>query len=250
MNDEERRGLVARWMQGAGHRWLTTDHTPAAGSDLALDDTGPSKVGPIASFSITTAIDHLGSVVDAMLSGNPIRHYAHFTTLRTTLLASARARWILDPDVSAERQLRCLQVQFQNLVEQRKAFNGFAGAHFDAAAEQSRIAAIATLDAEKATLEKAATALGAPTLTAPKDTVSMLRDNLVDADTWEGSAVLAMWRTGSAAAHGYHWTETARADPRRFDEMSFNMALYAAWLFVTAAITLYDKRASAPGNVV
>jgi hypothetical protein len=71
----------------------------------------------------------------------------------------------------------------------------------------------------------------------------MLRDHLVDADTWEGSAILSLWRTGSAAAHGYHWTETQRSDPNRLDELSFNMALYAAFLFVTAAATLYDKRA-------
>ena len=233
-------------MQGAGHQWLTTDHIPAAGSDLDIDDAGDYKVSPVASFCVISAIDHLGSVCDALVSGQPIRHYAHFTTLRTALLASARARWILEPDGSVGRQLRCLQVRFQNLDEQRKAFNGFAGSHLEPETEQSRIRAITSLDSEADSLEAQALTLGSQRLTVPIDTVSMLRNHLVDADTWYGSAILNLWRTGSAAAHGYHWTEAHRPNPREFDELSFNMALYGAFLFVTAAITLYDARASAP----
>jgi hypothetical protein len=160
-------------MLGAGHQWLTTDHTPVPGSDFSVDDVAPYKVSPIVCFGVMTAIDHLGSVVDAMMSEKPIRHYAHFTTLRTSLLASARVRWILEPDSSVERQLHCLQVRLQNTDEQRKAIRGFAGSHLEPATEQSRLDAIASLDAEIASLEARANELGAAKLVAPKDTVSM-----------------------------------------------------------------------------
>lgn len=95
-----------------------------------------------------------------------------------------------------------------------------------------------------ASLESQASALGASKLTAPIDTVSMLRD-LVKANTWDGSAILSLWRTGSAAAHGYHWTQTHLPNPGKFDELSFDLALGGAFLVVTAAATLYDRRASA-----
>jgi hypothetical protein len=235
------------WMQNAGHQWVTTDHRPEAGSDLAFDDASRPRVSPYASFGVVTAIDHFGSVVDAMVSGQPFRHYAHFTTLRTALLASERVQWMLAPDESVERRLRCAQVRFQNLQEERKAFNGFAGSHLEPDTEQSRLKAIADLDAQIASLEGEATALGAQNLTAPLDTVSMLRDHLVDADTWYGSAILSLWRTGSAAAHGYHWTETHRTNPGELDELSFDLALGGAFLMITGATALYHKRASAPG---
>jgi hypothetical protein len=179
-----------------------------------------------------------------MLSQKPIRHYAHFTTLRTVLLASARVQWTLGPDESVQRQLRSIQIRYQNVDEQRKSVNGLAGTHLEPATEQARQRAIAALDSEVVSLEAHALALGAAKLTMPKDTVSMLRE-LVDANSWDGSAVLNQWRTGSAAAHGYHWIDTYRTNPGVFDEVSFNVALYSAFLSVTAATTLYEKRVSA-----
>jgi hypothetical protein len=144
VRDEERRGLVAKWMRDAGNQWLTTDHTPVPGSDFSVDDVVPYKVSPIVCFGVTTAIDHLGSVVDAMMSGKPMRQYAHFTTLRTSLLASARVRWILEADSSVERQLHRLKFRLQNTDEQRKATRGFAGSPLEPATEQSRLDAIAS----------------------------------------------------------------------------------------------------------
>jgi hypothetical protein len=190
---------------------------------LALDDASGPKVSQIAAYGVATAIDHFGSVVDAIVSKKPIRHYAHFTTLRTALLASARVRWMLEPDDSGQRRLRSLQDCYQNMKEQRKAFNGFAGSHLDPAEEQSRLAAITELDAQIASLESQGVALGVQKLTEPKDTVAMLRDHLVDADTSYGAAILGLWRMGSATAHGYHWTQTSRPNPGEFDELYFDL---------------------------
>jgi hypothetical protein len=243
MDDEERRGWVAKWLKGAGEAWLQDPHLPAPGSDLAADDATKPTVSDLVAYQIASALDHLGSVVDAMLSDNPIRHYAHFTTLRTALLASSRAQWTLTPDDSTERKLRSLQIRFQNVDEQRKATEAMGGTHLDAAMEQSRQKAIAALNAEVTSLEGHAGKLGAAKLPKPKDTVSMLQE-LVDANSWDGSAILTQWRTGSAAAHGYHWIDAQRANPGVFDELSFNGALYGAFLSVTAATTLFEKRAS------
>ncbi|CAN7304351.1 hypothetical protein [Mycolicibacterium frederiksbergense] len=245
MNDEERRGWIVKWMRGAGEAWLLDPHLPAAGSDLAADDATKPTVSDVVAYGIASAIDHLGSVVDAMMSDYPIRHYAHFTTLRTGLLASSRATWTLTPDNSVERQLRSIQVRSQNVDEQRKAMNAISGTHLDAATEAAQLKAVAALDAELASLEGHALALGAAKLTFPKDTISMLRE-LVDANSWDGSAILTQWRTGSAAAHGYHWIDIHRPNPGVFDEMTFNGALYGTFLSVTAATTLYEKRSAAP----
>jgi hypothetical protein len=110
--------------------------------------------------------------------------------------------------------------------------------------EQGRQKAVAALDAEEATLDARALALalGAAKLTAPKDTVSMLRD-LVDMNTWQGSAITQLWRTGSAAAHGYHWLDMYRTNPGEFDEHSFNLALYGGFLFLKQGLELYENRA-------
>lgn len=225
------------------------DNRPPAGSELAEDDKTKPAVAPIASYGIITAIDHLVSVVDAMLDaherGRPMRHYAHFTTLRTTLLASTRMRWLLEPDSREQRQLRCVQIEYQNLDEQRKALRAF-GAHVDDDQERARLNEIAGMDAEEVTLAARATALGADGLNKPPDMVTMLREQ-VDLSREFGPWFEHLWRTGSAAAHGYHWPDLFRADPGAFDEEMFNPALYAAVLQLQEALRLYDMRAAPPG---
>lgn len=110
-------------MHGAGELRLTQTHMPAPGIDLAADDVDKPTVSDVASYGIASAIDHLGSVVDAMVSQKPIRHYAHFTALRTALLASALVQWTFGPAKSAQRQLRSIQIRYQNVDEQRKSVN-------------------------------------------------------------------------------------------------------------------------------
>ncbi|OBG92641.1 hypothetical protein A5697_06945 [Mycobacterium sp. E3251] len=235
------------WMQSAGQQWMTTDHIPQAGSDLALDNASARPaVSDVAAYGVATAIDHFGSVVDVVASDRPIRHFAPFTALRTTLLASARVRWMLEPDKSEDRRLRCLQVCYQNRHEQRKAFNGFLGGHLNAAEKQSISAAITQLDTEIGSLESQAKSLGVQKLAEPKDTVSMLRD-LADPNTGWGSAIGGLWRMGSAVAHGYYWAQAGRSDPGKFDEDFFDLSCAGAFVFVTKAQQLYDKRAAAPG---
>jgi hypothetical protein len=51
-----------------------------------------------------------------------------------------------------------------------------------------------------------------------------------------------LWRTGSSAAHGYHWTDTVRPSAGEFDEEWFNGAALMLW----RAVNLYNQRAAAP----
>ena len=43
----------------------------------------------------------------------------------------------------------------------------------------------------------------------------------MDMTTREGMGTANLWRTGSAAAHGYYWTDTTRDNAGQFDEESF-----------------------------
>lgn len=247
MEDGELRGWAVRWVNSVGRPWSTADNTPVAGSDLALDDAGMFRVSPIACFGVLTAIDHLSFVVDSMMiAGLPKQLYAPLTTLRTALLASARVKWMLAPDDTVERQLRCLQVRFVNAREQRKALNAFADGRLEPESELDRAAQIAALDEQIQTLQAHAVVLGARQLNEPPDTVSMLRDHLVDTKSPQGMAIEFLWRKGSASAHGYHWDDLQNPGPLRFNEPSFNLALYGAFGFVDDARTLYVKRAAAP----
>jgi hypothetical protein len=72
--------------------------------------------------------------------------------------------------------------------------------------------------------------------------MSMLRDQ-VDLSTWDGSAIVGLWRTGSAAAHGYPWPDFFKTAPGEFDEATLNLSLYGALILLEHAVELYEKRA-------
>jgi hypothetical protein len=219
-------------------------------SDLAEDDAGTPMTSAVAVYQIVMALDHLGSVVDALETtletDRPMRHYAHSTTLRTALESSARVRWSLMSDSSAERQLRGLRVRYENLLEQRKAMNGLAGKHIRGEREQARKQIIAATDADIKVVTDRASALGANTLDGKFDTVSMLR-GMVKANSFEGTAILQLWRTGSATAHGYFWADQLRDNPGQFDHVWFHSALYGATMFVNDAMKLYHQWATTNG---
>jgi hypothetical protein len=249
VKDEERRGHVVKWIQDIGDPWMKSESTPAPGSDLADDRKTEPTIVPMTLYGLVTAIDHLGAVVDAMMNSHthdqPMRHYAHLTTLRTTLLASTRVRWVIEPTERGERQLRALRCSFQNLVEQRKAVKASAGAHLDATQEQARLKAIASMDAYEVKLDARAKALGATGVTNPPNMVDMLSGH-VASDTWLGAGVTYLWRSGSAAAHGYHWADLFRPQPGVFNLESFNSALYGGFIALKHTFELYEKRSAPP----
>lgn len=196
----------------------------------------------MAHHGIIMALDHLGSVVDAMVRDEPMRHYAPLTALRTVLMSSARVRWLLAPNSSNERQLRGVQIRYVNLDEQRKAFNTLSTKPANAQLEQQRQQIVFAFAGEITALEARATALGAAKLNPPPDILSILQ-KMVAVNTADGLAILQLWRMGSAAAHGYFWLDTQRPNPHLFDEEGFDMALYGATRFVIEAMHRYEQRA-------
>ena len=190
---------------------------PEAGSDLAADDAETPETSPLAHYGIVMSLDHLGSVVDTMVTDEgPRRLKAYFTVLRTALECGARVRWLLEPDSSNERRLRGIRYRFENLEEQRKAITDLSGTHIVGEQEEKRQEILVALDAERTVLTKRALALGAAKLTKPPDTVRMLKD-MVDLDSYEGTAFIQLWRGGSASVHGHFWADQFRDNPGQFN---------------------------------
>ena len=243
LSAEQRRGYVVQWVQNVATPWGQTDPTPEAGSALAGDDKGGRNVSAVASYGLMTAIDHLGAVTDAIAAQRPMRHWAHLSSMRTTLEVSTRVRWLLEPKGRAERRLRCVRYTYKNEFEMMRSIKGLTGAHVGARlqADQQRI--LAAWPAVEAGLEAEAIALGATRLKCPPDTQQLLSEQL-DLDTWEGTGIANLWRTGSAASHGFHWPDTYRQNPGQLDEAAFDTALHGSFLTLSHALDLYKTRAT------
>lgn len=244
MDDGQRRGAIVDWVRKVGDPWIQAEHPPAPGSSLAADDKVLPRVSELARFGIATAVDHLGMVVDAMETDRPFRHYGPITTLRTSLLASARTKWLMEPSNRVERQIRALMIEIQNQTEQRKAIDALSGDHMSPELVAGRIQAIEVINDHIQELKDRAAELR-PTDELKKlpDTASIIR-GLVDEHSDEGQAVRHLWRTGSATAHGYHWSTQLTGEPGQFDEQWFNTSLYGSMLLVNDALELYEIRAT------
>lgn len=240
MNDSQRRGAVVSWLRNVADPWIRTEHPPAAGSPLAGDDSLRPAVSELARFGIATAVDHLGLVVDAMEADIPFRHYGPLTTLRTALLVSSRIVWLLEPRRRTARQFRAARMELQNMIEQRKAINELTGDQMSAELVAARNQAVALLDEKIQNLEAHALTLCPGEKLDMPDAVSLIRD-LVEPHSYVGQGIRHLWRTGSAVAHGYHWTNLGGG---QFDEQSFNMSLYGSMMLVKDALELYEKRAT------
>ncbi len=223
-------------MTDTGEPWLQTVTKPEPGSSLAGDEKKFPGMNEIIRSGLVMAIDHLGSVTDA-LTTRRIRHYAHFTALRTTLLISARIIWLLDPRSREDRCQRALAIRYTNLKEMRSALADSGGAHLDAAVREGVKELRESLTGQMEALSDGGPK---PQIT---DTVAQLKQQ-VDINTYDGSAIVNLWRTGSATAHGYYWNQLYLPDPGEFNEAWFNTTLYGAHLHLMRALDLYETRRS------
>lgn len=230
-------------MQTVGDPWLRDggNTQPEANSDVALDDAEGPASSPLVHRGLVMALDHLGFVVDAVLSGPPKRLNAPFSALRTALECGARVRWLLESDSSNERRLRAIRYRFENLEEQRKAIVDMSGTHMAGEEDEARATVLAGVAAETAALTELALALGAGKLTKPPATVDILK-SLVDLNTYDGTGFIQLWRQGSASAHGHYWADNIRGNKGAFDTAWFHIAVQGAMLFINEAMTLYHQR--------
>lgn len=225
------------WMRDA-------DNTkPQPGSDLAIDDQEHPASSPISHRGIVMALDHLGAVVDAVVASPPKRLNAHFTVLRTGLVCATTVCWLLEPDSSNERQRRAIRYRYENLVQQRNAMNDFIDTHLTADQDQVLRQSLDAIEDERQALQTRARELGDERLAKPPNTTDMLKA-MVDLSTPEGTAMVQLWRTGSAAAHGFYWADDMRDNPAAFDHKLFQPAIQGTVLMINDAMKLRHKRAT------
>ncbi len=241
MNDAQRRGAVVHWLRSVGDPWIKSEHPPAAGSALAGDDNFQPAVSELARFGISTAIDHLGMVVDLMAADVLFRHYGPLTALRTALLVSVRTIWLLKPAHRTKRQFRACRIELQNLIEQRTAIRELTGDQMSSDLVEGREMALALLDDAIQNLEDRALNLRPDDPLSKAPGTASLIQGLVEPHSYEGQGMRHLWREGSAVAHGYHW---ANMGGGVFDEPGFNRSLYGSMLMVKDALELYEKRAT------
>lgn len=72
-DDQQRLARIVDWMQTVGDPWTQDAAKPQAGSDLAADDANHPASSPLSHRVIAMALDHLGAVVDAVLTSPPKR---------------------------------------------------------------------------------------------------------------------------------------------------------------------------------
>ncbi|WP_131812879.1 hypothetical protein [Mycolicibacterium peregrinum] len=245
IDDQQRLNRIVEWMQSVGDPWLRDDRNiePQPGSDLAADDAENPATSPLAHYGIVMALDHLGSVIDAVVRDRPTRLKAHFTVLRTALECGTRVCWLLEPDSSNERRLRGIQYRFENVEQQRKAINDLKGTHVDGESEEARQQILDGLKDERKVLTERASALGADKLAEPPDMLRMVK-GMVDLNSNMGTGLIHLWRTGSASVHGHFWADQFRDNPATFDHKGFQPALHGAVLMINDAMTLHHKRST------
>lgn len=93
------------------------------GSDLAFDTarSGTYDVGHAAWSGIAVAIDHLHALRELIVKAGSLHTYAPFSLIRSAMDNASLALWLIGPDDSDERVLRCLRVASENVRQSRDA---------------------------------------------------------------------------------------------------------------------------------
>jgi len=247
VRDEQQQRLdrIVEWMYTVADPWMRDRSSvqPQAGSDLAEDDTYGLAVSPPPHRGIVMALDHLGAVVDTMVTGPLKRLNPHFTVLRTALVAGTRVCWLLDSDMSDERRLRAIQYRFENLEEQRVALTDFSDIPVADDQGETLAESLEIIAMERRELESRALELGVNKLSRPLSTTKMLK-SLVDLTTPDGTGMMHLWRTGSASAHGHYWADDLRDNPATFNHEWFPPVIQGTCLMISRAMKLHHKRAT------
>lgn len=108
-------------VKGWAKRTRTVPQTPAAGSSLAKDDTffSPQPPSQLAYAGMVTATEHLDLFRIAFLASRALYPSAYFTLLRSALMGSAQAIWVLRASPRTKRVENALRLVRDDL-KQRK----------------------------------------------------------------------------------------------------------------------------------
>ncbi|MFD7859787.1 hypothetical protein ACFV6B_36725 [Streptomyces microflavus] len=201
-------GVVEQWMQRT-----SGEHEPEGpepGSSLAADDRlfPHYPVSSAVWHGLLTAVEHLSFFHTALATSRTMYPAAYFTVLRTALLGSAQAVWVLEPASRAERQKRALTVAATDAREQRKVIAALPARSAAERAEQQTL--IGKQQDILAEIDHAAIRLGFPagkgatwSLNATEVIHEAARIAL-DPDTRDAPQVL--WRISSGHVHGHAYS--------------------------------------------
>lgn len=182
------------------------------GSSLAKDDeTYPDMPASAVAYNgILTAVEHLEFFFAALDATRTLYPAAHYTTLRTALMGSAQAVWVLAAGDRTVRRARALRIAVDDLHQERKMFpdiREFLPEDRHAAID----ARIAELDSLLQKATAAAIGLNLSDTNVPKWTLNMtdvIRDAAEhvhgkgDENTDIRASTRLLWRTQSGHAHG------------------------------------------------
>jgi hypothetical protein len=272
--DEERAWLVRiekmfPTIEARFQRTCQVPLMPVPGSSLAQDDRAYSPLPPshLAYGGIITATEHLELFRVALRASKALYPSSYFTVLRSALMGSTQALWVLKPAQRVERIEHALQIVREDIRHSMNLLSVETPAELGL--DEDRETARAVLDQRLVELQAAAAAAGFDPAKVPGwrlnmtemiKTVSELvhADNRGDADTRHGASLL--WRLQSGHAHA---TPSARVRQIQAHQVrqhpdgtltgavtttfaEVGSAAAAAMLFLNEAWRLYELRCSAP----
>jgi hypothetical protein len=214
---ERMEARLGRMIPEVNHWWQHAQDAPPVegGSDFANDDVPYLRVSLLAWHSAFVAAEHLHFALTAMRMTRTLYPSANMTSLRTALLASSHAVWVLAPDLREDRQERAMRLQSNDLRDQMAMVRDLATLPDDQAAvrdeELSRLGARLTMHktvAETLGLRDAATSRMSDT-----DVIAWAAKHVhADDESDLVHASQLLWRFGSSAAHGQRSFALRRLD--------------------------------------
>ncbi len=196
---------------------LSAGFYPADGSDLAEDDTDwpPKPVSQVAWVGLASAVMHLHGMrlhLDSPVGRRPeLVPFAQLSLGRGALIGAAQAVWVLSSDERETRLRRSRTVTRYFLAEHRKYLTDLE----PASAETNRTLPVVKAHVEQrlAELDRKRAGLGQrASLNATEMVKAAAYATFTDPATV--GELSALWRLGSAAAHGLMWSELGGADGR------------------------------------
>lgn len=244
---------------------------PVPGSSLADEDrTFPvMPVSQVAYNGLVSAVEHLDYFRSSFQTTGRLYPAANYTVIRSALMGSAQAVWVLGPPTSEARIGHALEIAIDSYNQERKR----VGAATELTAEQQGVAEklIGTLDARLDAAAAVAAGMGKDTANIRKWKLDMTRviaeavalvflDDNPDAELLRSGAGM-LWRSQSGHAHGTpgsrlslinrddivsdggaHWGAATSS----FEQVA--TAFTAATLITNEAWRLYDQQCQPAGR--
>jgi hypothetical protein len=179
-------------------------------SELGRDSEGFPAM-PLAQLtwrSLVTAVEHLALLVDAVRRTDAVWPRAYASLVRTALLGSAQAAWMLHPEDTRQRVTRGVVLARDEYVQMRKLTTELL--QDDAVSEEDRLSAATAKEEAEAfqkTAEDKLSQLGvSPKREAAATAIILETAKLLDTPTETfHHGVLAVWRYSSGVVHAKAW---------------------------------------------